>query len=90
MDKKINNLLADIHKEKIKLNDATKVWMKSEGGLSYRETILKNLTEIDILEKVLVGYNADIKEDTIVTNETQIKGWESINFTEEREDYDDE
>jgi len=53
VEKNVKSKLFDLYEEKKLLRDKNKLWHKQIGGLTREERVLKNQTEIDILEETL-------------------------------------
>jgi hypothetical protein len=53
VEKNVKSKLFDLYEERKMLIDKNKVWHKQIGGLTREERVLKNQTEINILEEVL-------------------------------------
>lgn len=53
VQKNVKSKLFDLYDERKMLTDKDKVWHKETFGLSREERILKNQTEINVLEEML-------------------------------------
>ena len=53
VEKNVKSKLFDLYEERKMLIDKNKVWYKQIGGLTREERVLKNQTEINILEEML-------------------------------------